>query len=66
VSVGYNFIGFHDRDFSAAHYTAGGPYFTLRFKFDQLSDLGGSRPHEQARTADDYVPGLLGPDGVKR
>jgi uncharacterized repeat protein (TIGR01451 family) len=66
VSVGYNFIGFHDRDFSAAHYTARGPYFTLRFKFDQLSELGGAKPHEQARTADDYVPGLLGPDGVKR
>jgi hypothetical protein len=36
-SVGYNFLGFKDRDFSRADYTADGPYLKLRVKFDQLS-----------------------------
>lgn len=35
VSVGYNFKGFRDRDFSAAHYTAQGVFLRFRFKFDQ-------------------------------
>ena len=34
-SVGYNVVGFDDRDFQAMHYTAQGPYLMLRFKFDQ-------------------------------
>lgn len=34
VSVGYNFDGFNDDDFSAAGYTAAGPYIKLRFGFD--------------------------------
>ena len=35
LSVGYNFDGFNDRDFSAAGYTAAGPYIRFRMKFDQ-------------------------------
>lgn len=46
VSVGYNIVGFHDRDFEEARYTRQGAYFTFRIKFDQtslshLSDLVG-------------------------
>jgi hypothetical protein len=37
LSVGWNFAGFHDRDFEEARYTRSGPYVTMRFKFDQLS-----------------------------
>jgi hypothetical protein len=37
VSVGWNFAGFHDRDFEEARYTRNGPYVTMRFKFDQLT-----------------------------
>ena len=37
VSLGYNLAGFKDRDFSAANYTAEGPYVQFRFKFDQNS-----------------------------
>jgi hypothetical protein len=37
VSLGYNFFGFTDKDFSAADYTAQGPYLRFRFKFDQNS-----------------------------
>ena len=35
LSVGYNFDGFEDNDFSAAGYTASGPYIRFRMKFDQ-------------------------------
>ena len=35
LSVGYNFDGFEDSDFSAAGYTATGPYIRFRLKFDQ-------------------------------
>ncbi|MGB5396261.1 MAG: YfaZ family outer membrane protein, partial [Gammaproteobacteria bacterium] len=35
LSAGYNFVGFDDRDFSAAGYTMHGPYITFRLKFDQ-------------------------------
>jgi uncharacterized repeat protein (TIGR01451 family) len=45
LSVGWNFAGFHDRDFEEARYTRSGPYVTMRFKFDQLTlqslGLGG-------------------------
>ena len=34
ISVGYNFSGFDDRDFSDANYTVQGPYLQFRFKFD--------------------------------
>jgi uncharacterized repeat protein (TIGR01451 family) len=37
VSIGWNFAGFHDRDFEEARYTRSGPYVTMRLKFDQLS-----------------------------
>lgn len=37
VSLGYNLLGFTDPDFSAAEYTAQGPFLRLRFKFDQNS-----------------------------
>jgi uncharacterized repeat protein (TIGR01451 family) len=36
-SAGYNFVGFTDRDFSAAEFTAQGPFVKFRFKFDQNS-----------------------------
>lgn len=37
VSIGYNLWGFTDKDFSAADYTAQGPYIRFRLKFDQQS-----------------------------
>ena len=37
VSLGYNFLGFQDQDFSAADYTAQGPYAKFRLKVDQQS-----------------------------
>ena len=42
-SVGYNWQGYHDDDFSSNGYTAQGPYVKLRFKFDQNTfDLKGA------------------------
>ena len=35
VSLGYNLLGFQDEDFSAADYTAQGPFVRFRIKFDQ-------------------------------
>lgn len=35
LSVGYNFRGFYDSDFTAAHYTAKGVFVRFRLKFDQ-------------------------------
>jgi uncharacterized repeat protein (TIGR01451 family) len=35
LSVGYNFAGFKDDDFSASRHTAQGPYLTIRIKADQ-------------------------------
>jgi hypothetical protein len=43
ISLGYNLRGFDDRDFDSAHYTAQGPFLTLRFKFDQATRLGRER-----------------------
>jgi hypothetical protein len=37
ISLGYNVAGFTDKDFSAADYTAQGPFIRFRFKFDQNS-----------------------------
>jgi uncharacterized repeat protein (TIGR01451 family) len=37
LSIGWNIVGFEDRDFEEARYTRAGPYVTMRFKFDQLS-----------------------------
>ncbi|MEN8007681.1 MAG: OmpA family protein [Candidatus Krumholzibacteriota bacterium] len=51
MSLGYNFIGFYDADFSAADFTAQGPFLRFRLKFDQETAgtilkafMGG--PHE--------------------
>ncbi len=35
ISVGYNFAGFRDDDFSASRHTAEGPYLKIRIKADQ-------------------------------
>ena len=35
VSLGYNFAGFRDADFSASRHTAAGPYLQIRIKADQ-------------------------------
>ena len=35
LSLGYNFSGFYDQDFTANHYTAKGIFLRFRFKFDQ-------------------------------
>jgi uncharacterized repeat protein (TIGR01451 family) len=45
ISLGWNLVGFHDRDFEASRYTRAGPYVTARIKFDQLSlrNLGIAR-----------------------
>lgn len=42
IAIGYNAVGFHDRDFADSRYTREGPYVTLRLKFDQdtLQGLG--------------------------
>lgn len=37
ISIGYNVVGFHDRDFEDSRYTRSGPFLTLRMKFDQNS-----------------------------
>jgi hypothetical protein len=37
ISIGYNVVGFHDRDFEASRYSRSGPFVTLRLKFDQDS-----------------------------
>ena len=37
LSLGYNFSGFKDEDFSAADFTAKGPFIKFRLKFDQQS-----------------------------
>ncbi len=45
LTLGYNVAGFHDSDFSAARYTAQGPYFRISIKADQqtLRDIAGQR-----------------------
>jgi hypothetical protein len=45
ITVGYNVVGFEDRDFQESRYTRSGPYVTLRLKFDQdsFSSLGLGR-----------------------
>lgn len=56
VSLGYNVVGFHDRDFDAARYTAQGPYLRLRFKFDQDTRLPGpDRQPPHAESWEDYA-----------
>lgn len=45
ITIGYNVVGFRDRDFEESRYTQSGPYITVRLKFDQdsLSSLGLGR-----------------------
>ena len=42
ISIGYNVVGFEDRDFEESRYTRDGPFITFRLKFDQntFSSLG--------------------------
>jgi uncharacterized repeat protein (TIGR01451 family) len=40
ISMGYNVVGFEDRDFEEARYTRSGPFITLKLKFDQTSLAG--------------------------
>jgi uncharacterized repeat protein (TIGR01451 family) len=40
ISIGYNIVGFADRDFEAERYTRSGPFVTLKLKFDQNSLAG--------------------------
>jgi uncharacterized repeat protein (TIGR01451 family) len=40
VTFGYNFAGFHDRDFEDARYSRSGAYVTFKLKFDQTSFQG--------------------------
>ncbi|WP_447762773.1 hypothetical protein [Sphingopyxis panaciterrae] len=40
VTFGYNFAGFHDRDFEDARYARSGAYVTFKLKFDQTSFQG--------------------------
>lgn len=37
ISMGWNLVGFRDRDFEQSSYTRSGPYVTMRLKFDQLT-----------------------------
>jgi len=43
ASLGYNFSGFYDRDFSDGNFTVQGPFLQIRFKFDNMSikDIAG-------------------------
>ncbi len=41
VSVGYNFIGFRDEDFTGSDFTSKGVYVQFRMKFDQTSMESG-------------------------
>lgn len=40
VTIGYNFVGFQDRDFEESRYTRSGPFLTFKLKFDQTSLAG--------------------------
>lgn len=40
ITVGYNFSGFHDRDFEDARFSRSGAYVTFKLKFDQTSFQG--------------------------
>jgi hypothetical protein len=37
ISVGYNFVGFYDREFSRNDYTAKGPFVRFRGNMDQTT-----------------------------
>jgi uncharacterized repeat protein (TIGR01451 family) len=40
ITLGYNFVGFKDRDFEESRYTRSGPFLTFKLKFDQQSLAG--------------------------
>ncbi|MBA3942435.1 MAG: hypothetical protein C0520_14610, partial [Sphingopyxis sp.] len=40
ITFGYNFAGFHDRDFEEARFSRSGAYVTFKLKFDQTSFQG--------------------------
>ncbi len=40
IALGYNIVGFEDRDFEDSRYTRSGPFVTLKLKFDQESLAG--------------------------
>ncbi|MGL5837677.1 MAG: hypothetical protein ACRCY3_04165 [Sphingorhabdus sp.] len=40
ITLGYNFVGFEDRDFEESRYTRSGPFLTFKLKFDQQSLAG--------------------------
>jgi uncharacterized repeat protein (TIGR01451 family) len=40
ISLGYNIVGFEDRDFEEARYIRSGPFVTFKLKFDQTSLAG--------------------------
>lgn len=40
ISIGYNIVGFADRDFEESRYIRSGPFITLKLKFDQTSLAG--------------------------
>lgn len=40
ITFGYNFAGFHDRDFEDARFSRSGAYVTFKLKFDQTSFAG--------------------------
>lgn len=40
ITFGYNFAGFHDRDFEDARFSRSGVYVTFKLKFDQTSFAG--------------------------
>ncbi len=40
ISLGYNIVGFNDRDFEDSRYTRSGPFLTFKLKFDQESLAG--------------------------
>ena len=51
ISLGYNIVGFADRDFEAARYTRSGPFITVKLKFDQTSfreSISNQRTEEPA------------------
>ncbi len=55
ISLGYNVLGFRDRDFSAANYTAQGFYIQLRIKIDQFTRLPKSPSSERTLPPGVYV-----------
>ncbi|MFM2409914.1 MAG: hypothetical protein RL481_742, partial [Pseudomonadota bacterium] len=40
ITLGYNMVGFEDRDFEESRYTRSGPFLTFKLKFDQQSLTG--------------------------